>query len=92
MQEAKEKEPHKRKGKFTSLYLSSKEVRGSKNFPTAGKELAQTSLKQKGKAKSQTLVHKELAQTSLKKQKGKAESQTLVHTELAPPSLKKKRN
>ena len=74
LQEAKEKEPHKKKGKLTNLYLSSKEVRGSKNFPTAGAEFARANLqKQKGKAKSQTLVHKELARASLKQQKGKGQ-------------------
>ena len=71
-EEAKEKEPHKEKGKPTSLYLSNKEVRGSNSFPTRPRELAEKSLKkEKGGTKSRT-QGPELAQTSFTRKRGKA--------------------
>ena len=54
------------KGELTIPSLQPTEARGSLSFPTARKELAETSQKQKGKAKSQTLASSESLSTEAK--------------------------
>ena len=69
-------------GELTDPSLPPREARGSTSFPTAGKELAETTQK-KGKAKSHTLASSE----SLDKEAKKGDENNKKKAKLTVPSL-----